>query len=105
VNVSGLARLTQLVLSHMRQKHAGKIVNVSSMGGKIWESMGSWYHATKFAVEGLSDSSDLSRNNFPFCSRSGSHARRPGGVRAASAEGNLFFRSRPRLRSPGSVAG
>lgn len=56
VNVFGLARLTQLVLPHMRAQHSGHIVNVSSVGGKIYEPLGSWYHATKFAVEGLSDS-------------------------------------------------
>ena len=56
VNVFGLARLTQLVLPHMRAQRDGYIVNVSSVGGKIWEPLGSWYHATKFAVEGLSDS-------------------------------------------------
>jgi NAD(P)-dependent dehydrogenase (short-subunit alcohol dehydrogenase family) len=56
VNVFGLARLSQLVLPHMRPRKDGYIVNVSSMGGKIWEPLGSWYHATKFAVEGLSDS-------------------------------------------------
>ncbi|HEY1740915.1 MAG TPA: oxidoreductase [Acidimicrobiia bacterium] len=56
VNVFGLARMTQLVLPHMRARRDGYIVNVSSIGGKIWEPLGSWYHATKFAVEGLSDS-------------------------------------------------
>jgi NAD(P)-dependent dehydrogenase (short-subunit alcohol dehydrogenase family) len=56
VNVFGLARMTQLVLPHMRAQRDGYIVNISSMGGKIWEPLGSWYHASKFAVEGLSDS-------------------------------------------------
>ncbi|MDP9219082.1 MAG: oxidoreductase [Actinomycetota bacterium] len=56
VNVFALARLTQLVLPHMRSRRSGRIVNISSMGGKIYEPMGSWYHSTKFAVEGLSDS-------------------------------------------------
>ncbi|HEY2443133.1 MAG TPA: oxidoreductase, partial [Streptosporangiaceae bacterium] len=56
VNIFGLARLTQLVLPHMRVQRDGYIVNVSSVGGKIWEPLGSWYHATKFALEGLSDS-------------------------------------------------
>jgi NAD(P)-dependent dehydrogenase (short-subunit alcohol dehydrogenase family) len=56
VNVFGLARLTQLVLPHMRAQRDGYIVNISSVGGKIWEPLGSWYHAAKFAVEGLSDS-------------------------------------------------
>ena len=55
VNVFGLARLCQLVLPIMRAQKSGKIVNVTSIGGKIWEPIGSWYHATKFAVEGLSD--------------------------------------------------
>ena len=56
VNVFGLARMTQLVLPQMRAQRDGYIVNISSMGGKIWEPLGSWYHASKFAVEGLSDS-------------------------------------------------
>jgi NAD(P)-dependent dehydrogenase (short-subunit alcohol dehydrogenase family) len=56
VNIFGLARLTQLVLPHMRTAGRGTIVNVSSVGGKIYEPLGSWYHATKFALEGLSDS-------------------------------------------------
>ncbi|BCT74260.1 short-chain dehydrogenase/reductase [Sinomonas cyclohexanicum] len=56
VNVFGLARLTQLVLPGMRERRSGTIVNVSSMGGQFYEPLGSWYHATKFAVEGLSDS-------------------------------------------------
>jgi NAD(P)-dependent dehydrogenase (short-subunit alcohol dehydrogenase family) len=55
VNVFGLARLCQLALPLMRAQKSGKIINVTSIGGKIWEPLGSWYHATKFAVEGLSD--------------------------------------------------
>jgi NAD(P)-dependent dehydrogenase (short-subunit alcohol dehydrogenase family) len=55
VNVFGLARLCRLVLPIMRAQKSGKIVNITSIGGKIWEPLGSWYHATKFAVEGLSD--------------------------------------------------
>jgi NAD(P)-dependent dehydrogenase (short-subunit alcohol dehydrogenase family) len=56
VNVFGLARLTQLALPHMRAQRGGCVVNVSSIGGKIYTPLGGWYHATKFAVEGLSDS-------------------------------------------------
>lgn len=56
VNVFALARLTQLVLPRMRSQRSGHIFNVSSIGGKIYEPMGGWYHSTKFAVEGLSDS-------------------------------------------------
>lgn len=55
VNVFGLARMTQLVLPSMRKNKFGKIVNISSMGGKVWTKFGGWYHATKFAVEGFSD--------------------------------------------------
>lgn len=55
INVFGLARMTQLVLPIMRENTFGKIVNISSMGGKIWTPFGGWYHATKFAVEGFSD--------------------------------------------------
>lgn len=53
VNVFGLARLIQLVLPHMRSQKSGRIINVSSMGGKFGEPHGAWYHATKFAVKAL----------------------------------------------------
>jgi len=55
VNIFGLARLTQLVLPHMREQKSGKIINISSMGGKIYTPLGAWYHATKHALEGWSD--------------------------------------------------
>lgn len=55
VNVFGAARLTQLVLPAMRAQRSGTIVNVTSMGGKITTPLGAWYHATKFALEALSD--------------------------------------------------
>lgn len=55
VNLFGLARLTQLALPHMRARGAGKIVNISSMGGRIYTPLGAWYHATKHALEGWSD--------------------------------------------------
>src|SRR5438132_9720931 len=54
-NVFGLVRLTQLVLPGMRRQHWGKIVNLSSMGGKLTFPGGGFYHATKHAVEALSD--------------------------------------------------
>jgi NAD(P)-dependent dehydrogenase (short-subunit alcohol dehydrogenase family) len=56
VNVFGLARLIQRVLPAMRRQQSGRIINVSSIGGRIGEPHGAWYHATKFALEGLSDS-------------------------------------------------
>ena len=55
VNLFGMARLIRLVTPAMREQHYEKIVNISSMGGKIWTKFGGWYHATKYAVEGLSD--------------------------------------------------
>lgn len=55
VNLFGVARLTQLVLPEMRERREGKIVNISSMGGKIYTPLGAWYHATKHALEGWSD--------------------------------------------------
>lgn len=55
VNLFGVARLIQLVLPQMRKNRYGKIVNISSVGGKVGLPMGSWYHASKFAIEGLSD--------------------------------------------------
>lgn len=54
-NVFGMMRLTQLVLPSMRAQGWGKIVNLSSMGGKLTFPGGGAYHATKYAVEALSD--------------------------------------------------
>lgn len=55
-NVIGLARMTQLVLPAMRCAHAGRIVNIGSMGGRFAFPVGGYYHATKYAVEALTDS-------------------------------------------------
>ncbi len=54
-NVFGLVRMCQLVLPGMREQGWGKIVNVSSMGGKLTFPGGGLYHATKYAVEAISD--------------------------------------------------
>ena len=54
-NVFGLVRLTQLVLPGMRRQHWGKVVNISSMGGKLVFPGGGFYHATKHALEAISD--------------------------------------------------
>jgi NAD(P)-dependent dehydrogenase (short-subunit alcohol dehydrogenase family) len=54
-NVFGLVRMCQLVLPTMRRQRYGRIVNISSMGGKLTFPGGGAYHATKFAVEALSD--------------------------------------------------
>src|SRR3954449_7197906 len=54
-NVFGLVRLCQLVLPAMRAQRFGRIINISSMGGRLVFPGGGYYHATKFAVEALSD--------------------------------------------------
>lgn len=55
VNVFGMAAMTQKIVPHMRKAKSGTIINTSSMGGKMYFPMGAWYHASKHAVEGLSD--------------------------------------------------
>ena len=64
VNVFGLARLTQLVMPQMRAQRSGTIVNISSMGGKLVAPLGGWYHASKFAVEALSDALRMEASRF-----------------------------------------
>jgi len=54
-NVFGLLRMCQLVLPGMRKAGEGRIVNISSMGGKLVFPGGGVYHATKHSVEALSD--------------------------------------------------
>lgn len=64
VNLFGLARLTQLVVPHMRERRWGRIINVSSIGGVMATPYGGWYHATKFALEGYSTA--LRQELLPF---------------------------------------
>ncbi|MDZ5078762.1 oxidoreductase [Nesterenkonia sp. HG001] len=59
VNVLGLARMAQLVLPGMRARGSGTIINISSMGGRFVTPLGGWYHASKYAVEALSDAMRL----------------------------------------------
>jgi NAD(P)-dependent dehydrogenase (short-subunit alcohol dehydrogenase family) len=54
-NVFGLVRMCQLVLPGMREQGHGKLVNIGSMGGKMTFPGGGFYHATKYAVEAISD--------------------------------------------------
>jgi NAD(P)-dependent dehydrogenase (short-subunit alcohol dehydrogenase family) len=54
-NVFGLVRLTQMVLPGMRRVRRGRIVNISSMGGRLVFPGGGYYHATKYAVEAITD--------------------------------------------------
>ena len=63
-NVFGLVRLCQLVLPAMRAQHWGRIVNVSSMGANFTFPGGGFYHATKYAVEAISDALRFEVKNF-----------------------------------------
>ena len=55
VNMFGYARTVKAVLPHMRKQNKGRIINLTSMGGKIYTPLGGWYHASKHAIEGWSD--------------------------------------------------
>ncbi|PLP58204.1 short-chain dehydrogenase/reductase [Mesorhizobium loti] len=54
-NVVGLLAVTRAVVPHMRSRGHGTIINISSMGGRVAFPLGSLYHGSKFAVEGLSE--------------------------------------------------
>ncbi len=56
VNVFGLTSVTQAVLPHMRSRGSGRIINISSVVGKVSMPLGGWYAGTKHAVEAISDS-------------------------------------------------
>ncbi|MBR1784881.1 MAG: SDR family NAD(P)-dependent oxidoreductase [Bacteroidales bacterium] len=64
VNLFGLARLCQLVLPSMRAQGAGRIVNISSIAGRMVFLMGGWYHVSKYSVEALSDAMRLELKPF-----------------------------------------
>ena len=55
-NVIGLLDVTRAILSHFRSNQSGVIINISSIGGQMTFPLGSLYHGTKFAVEGISES-------------------------------------------------
>lgn len=64
VNLFGLARLSQMVLPFMREHGNGKIINISSVGGRIVSYMGAWYHASKYALEAFSDALRMEVSDF-----------------------------------------
>lgn len=55
-NVIGLMDVTKAIIPHFRANRDGVIVNISSIGGQMTFALGSLYHGTKFAVEGISES-------------------------------------------------
>jgi NAD(P)-dependent dehydrogenase (short-subunit alcohol dehydrogenase family) len=95
-NVFGLSRLIQLSLPGMREQGGGRIVNVSSMGGKISIPGGGYYHATKHAVEAISDTLRFEVRRF------GVHVSviEPGTIKTAF--GDTAASSVERLRNPAS---
>jgi NADP-dependent 3-hydroxy acid dehydrogenase YdfG len=62
VNFFGLIEVTKAVLPAMRQQKSGTVINVSSIGGRVTFPFSSLYHATKFAVEGLTESMQYELN-------------------------------------------
>ena len=64
VNLFGLAEVTKAIIPTMRNQKSGIILNISSVGGKIYTPLGAWYHATKHALEGWSDSLRLELAQF-----------------------------------------
>nr|WP_328717958.1 SDR family NAD(P)-dependent oxidoreductase [Ensifer adhaerens] len=64
VNLFGAAALIQDLVPYMREKRAGKIINITSMGGKIYPRWVPWYHASKHALEDLSDCLRLELQQF-----------------------------------------
>lgn len=56
VNLFGVSEMTKAALPYMREQKSGLIINTSSVGGKIFSPLNAWYHASKHALEGLSDS-------------------------------------------------
>ena len=106
VNLFGLAHLTQLVLPHMRAQGSGRIVNVSSMVGRVFMPLSAWYLATKHALEGWSDCLRLEAAPFgiqvvliepgsiktEFGRPIGAQLRRLGGASAYQAQIDPFLR-------------
>lgn len=64
VNLIGLAGITQVIIPYMRKQKSGKIINISSVGGKMVGPFGAWYHVSKFGVEALSDALRLELKPF-----------------------------------------
>ena len=64
VNIFGVAMLTKKVLPYMREQRSGTIINVASIGGRLTTYFGAWYHATKYALEALSDALRMETKDF-----------------------------------------
>jgi NAD(P)-dependent dehydrogenase (short-subunit alcohol dehydrogenase family) len=93
VNVFGLIETIQAVLPGMRERRTGTIVNVSSVGGRVTYPLGTLYHGSKWAVEGLSEA--LHYELLPFGIRI--KIVEPGGVRTDFSGRSFVFTHDPAL--------
>jgi NAD(P)-dependent dehydrogenase (short-subunit alcohol dehydrogenase family) len=93
VNVLGLLATTQAVLPHFRANRGGTVVNVSSIGGRMAFPLGSLYHGTKFAVEGLSEALQYELGAIGVRVR----LVEPGGIRTDFGGRSLDFSNDPSL--------
>ncbi|GGB18482.1 SDR family oxidoreductase [Puia dinghuensis] len=87
VNFFGLIEVTKAILPGMRARKAGTIVNVSSVGGRLGFPFSSLYHATKFAIEGLTESLQYELNPLGIRLK----LVEPGGYKTNFIDGGLNF--------------
>ena len=126
VNLFGLAEITRAVLPGMRERRQGRIINVSSIAGRIYTPFAAWYHASKHAVEGFNSCLrtevspygidvvsiqpgpirtgwlDISEQNLMKHSGSGPYSRE---AAAVARSFNKIFASRFTSASPEKIAG
>ena len=95
-NVFGPARLTQLVLPGMRRARAGRIINLSSMGGRFVLPGGGYYHATKYAIEAISDALRFEVRRFGI----DGVVIEPGLIRTSFSEAAVSAMRRPEASDP-----
>jgi NAD(P)-dependent dehydrogenase (short-subunit alcohol dehydrogenase family) len=93
VNVFGLVETIQAVLPGMRQRRTGTIVNVSSVGGRVTYPLGTLYHGSKWAVEGLSEALHFELLAFGIRVK----IVEPGGVRTDFSGRSFVFTHDPEL--------
>ena len=98
-NVFGLARLTKLVLPGMRKQGWGRVVNLSSMGGRMTFPGGGFYHATKYAVEAISDALRFEVQGFGI----DVIVIEPGPIKTEFAETAIGWVARTAARMPGTT--
>src|ERR1700742_2749580 len=95
-NLIGPARLVQPCLPHMRAQRYGRIFNISSIGGKLATPLGGWYHASKYGLEGYSDSlrNEVARFGIDVV------VIEPGGIETSGAASPSMWRSATPAKAP-----